>query len=134
MVSVEQGYDPRDFSLVTFGGAGPLHACSLGKLLGAWPVIIPPSPGVLCALGDATTVLRHEIGRAFTRTLNQTSANEVLEGFDALLTEVKQVMRDDQGIAEEKQVRQFTCHLTSVTNTSSLLHRIGAYIIPAPSN
>lgn len=109
LVSVEQGYDPRDFSLVAFGGAGPLHACSLGKLLGAWPVIIPPSPGVLCALGEATTLLRHEIGRAFTRTLNQTSADEVVNGFYALLAQVKQVMRDEQGVAEEKQVRQFNC-------------------------
>ena len=52
---VQQGFDPRDFALVAFGGAGPLHANALGKLTGAWPVIVPPSPGVLCALGDATT-------------------------------------------------------------------------------
>ena len=41
LVSVEQGYDPRDFALVGFGGAGPLHANSLGMLTGSWPVIIP---------------------------------------------------------------------------------------------
>ena len=56
LVSVQQGFDPRDFALVAFGGAGPLHANALGKLTGAWPVIIPPSPGVLNAYGDATTV------------------------------------------------------------------------------
>ena len=55
LVSVQQGFDPRDFALVAFGGAGPLHANALGVLTGAWPVIVPPSPGVLCALGDATT-------------------------------------------------------------------------------
>ena len=55
LVSVEQGYDPRDFALVGFGGAGPLHANALGILSGAWPVIVPPGPGVLCAYGDATT-------------------------------------------------------------------------------
>ena len=44
LVSVEQGYDPREFSLVGFGGAGPLHANALGILTGAWPVIIPPGP------------------------------------------------------------------------------------------
>lgn len=47
LVSVEQGYDPRDFALVAFGGAGPLHANAVGKLLSAWPVIIPQSPGTL---------------------------------------------------------------------------------------
>ena len=49
LVSIEQGYDPREFALVAFGGAGPLHANALGKLTGAWPVIIPASPGILCA-------------------------------------------------------------------------------------
>jgi len=52
LVSVEQGYDPRDFALMAFGGAGPLHANALGRLTGAWPVIIPPGPGVLCAYGE----------------------------------------------------------------------------------
>jgi N-methylhydantoinase A len=63
LVSVQQGFDPRDFALVAFGGAGPLHANALAKLTGAWPVIVPPSPGVLCALGDATTSLRDESAR-----------------------------------------------------------------------
>ncbi|NUT45160.1 MAG: hydantoinase/oxoprolinase family protein, partial [Thermoactinospora sp.] len=44
LVSVQQGFDPRDFALVAFGGAGPLHANALGRLTGSWPVIIPPSP------------------------------------------------------------------------------------------
>ena len=63
LVSIEQGHDPRGFALVAFGGAGPLHANALGKLTGSWPVIIPPSPGVLCAYGDATTRLRDEASR-----------------------------------------------------------------------
>jgi len=52
LVSVERGYDPRNFALVAFGGAGPLHANALGKLMNSWPVLIPPAPGVLCAMGD----------------------------------------------------------------------------------
>lgn len=66
LISVQQGYDPRDFALVGFGGAGPLHANALGRLLQSWPVIIPPSPGVLCAFGDATTRLRAERARSVT--------------------------------------------------------------------
>lgn len=104
MATIEQGYDPRDFSLVAFGGAGPLHANALGELLGAYPVIIPASPGVLCAYGDATTLLRHEIGRSFIRNLRQADRVEVLHGFDELLTEVRKVMHEDQGVVEEKQV------------------------------
>ena len=67
LVSVQQGFDPRDFALVAFGGAGPLHANALGRLTGSWPVIIPPSPGVLCAYGDATTSLRDEAARTVVR-------------------------------------------------------------------
>ncbi len=67
LVSVQQGFDPRDFALVAFGGAGPLHANALGRLTGAWPVIVPPSPGVLCALGDATTSARDESARTCLR-------------------------------------------------------------------
>ena len=61
VVSVESGHDPRDFALVVFGGAGPLHGCALGKLLHSKVVIVPPSPGVLCAFGDANTGLCHEV-------------------------------------------------------------------------
>jgi len=46
LVSIEKGYDPRDFALMAFGGAGPLHANALGRLMSSWPVIIPPGPGV----------------------------------------------------------------------------------------
>ncbi|MDD9798406.1 MAG: hydantoinase/oxoprolinase family protein [Alphaproteobacteria bacterium] len=63
LVSVEKGYDPRDFSLMAFGGAGPLHANALGELTQAWPVIVPPGPGILCAYGDATTRLRNEASK-----------------------------------------------------------------------
>ena len=45
LVSIEQGYDPRDFALIAFGGAGPLHANALGRLMGSWPVISAKSRG-----------------------------------------------------------------------------------------
>lgn len=79
LVSVEQGYDPRGFALVAFGGAGPLHANALGALLGCWPVIIPPSPGVLCAYGDATTRLRNEAACTYIRRFSDTSGSDVAQ-------------------------------------------------------
>jgi len=51
VVSVERGHDPRDFALVTFGGAGPLHACALAEELGSTRVLVPEAAGVLSALG-----------------------------------------------------------------------------------
>ncbi len=79
LVSVQQGFDPRDFALVAFGGAGPLHANALGVLTGAWPVIVPPSPGVLCALGDATTSLRDESARTVLRRFAELSGQELAD-------------------------------------------------------
>jgi N-methylhydantoinase A len=77
LVSVQQGFDPRDFALVAFGGAGPLHANALGKLTGAWPVIVPPSPGVLCALGDATTSARSEAARTVLRRFADLTSDDL---------------------------------------------------------
>jgi N-methylhydantoinase A len=77
LVSVEQGYDPRDYALIAFGGAGPLHANALARLLGSWPAIIPPGPGVLCALGDATTSVRDERSRTYVRKFTDTNAKEL---------------------------------------------------------
>ena len=67
VVSVERGHDPRDFALVAFGGAGPLHGCALAALLGITRVLIPPAPGVLCAEGLLAASLKAE----FSRTLPQ---------------------------------------------------------------
>lgn len=78
LVSVEQGYDPRDFALVGFGGAGPLHANALGILTGAWPVIVPPGPGVLCAYGDATTQVQNEAARTYVAMAEDISAGQLL--------------------------------------------------------
>jgi N-methylhydantoinase A len=65
IVSVERGHDPRGFTLVAFGGAGPLHGCALADLLGITRVLIPPAPGVLCAEG----LLGAELKAGFSRTL-----------------------------------------------------------------
>jgi len=77
MVSVEQGHDPREYALIAFGGAGPLHANALSRLLGSWPSIIPPGPGVLCALGDATTAVRDEAARTYIRKFSETTPQEI---------------------------------------------------------
>lgn len=63
VVSVERGHDPRDFALVPFGGAGPLHGCALAELLGITTVLVPPAPGVLCAEGLLAADLKAEWSR-----------------------------------------------------------------------
>lgn len=94
LVSVEQGYDPRDFALVAFGGAGPLHANSLGKLLGSWPVIVPPSPGVLCAQGDATTKMSHEQSCTYIKVFSDITAEDLLKTLGQLKDSCVETMKN----------------------------------------
>jgi N-methylhydantoinase A len=63
VVSVERGHDPRDFVLLPFGGAGPLHGASLARLLGIKTLLVPPAPGVLSALGLLVSSLKSEFAR-----------------------------------------------------------------------
>lgn len=95
LVSVEQGYDPRDYALIAFGGAGPLHANALSRLLGSWPAIIPPGPGVLCALGDVTTAVRDERARTYVRKFADTSAKEVGKILRELTSEAAESLARD---------------------------------------
>jgi N-methylhydantoinase A len=67
VVSVERGHDPRDFTLVAFGGAGPLHGCALADLLGITRVLVPFAPGVLCAEGLLAASLKAEFSRTLPR-------------------------------------------------------------------
>jgi len=110
LVSVEQGYDPRDFALVAFGGAGPLHANALGRLMGSWPVIIPPGPGVLCAYGDATTRLRDEASRTFIRRFAETGTGEVGEILRELAATAAQAL-DAEGVARAEQSTSYQMDL-----------------------
>jgi N-methylhydantoinase A len=110
LVSVEQGYDPRDFALVGFGGAGPLHANALGKLMGSWPVLIPPGPGVLCAYGDATTRVRDEASRTFVRRFEETSDSEV-RGILEELAEIAATSLDNEGVSRADQTTLYQIDL-----------------------
>jgi len=102
LVSVEQGYDPRDFALIGFGGAGPLHANAIARLIGAWPLIVPPGPGVLCAYGDATTRLRDEASQTVVTRLADTSDEDVRARL-ATLREQAAASLSAEGVAVERQ-------------------------------
>ncbi len=101
LVSVEQGYDPRDFALVGFGGAGPLHANALGILTEAWPVIVPPGPGVLCAYGDATTRVQDEAARTYITMASDLTADKLADDLLGLKSRASESLIQD-GIAKER--------------------------------
>ena len=76
LLSVEQGHDPRDFVLVAFGGAGPLHGAAIMREVGVRTMLIPPYPGVLCALGCATADLRADYAQTIERRAADLDAHE----------------------------------------------------------
>ena len=103
VVSVQRGYDPRDFALVAFGGAGPMHANAVAQLIGSFPVIVPPAPGLLCAMGDLVADFRDEFARTFIRTVDSVSSDEIINIIEELGQEAKDWMKRE-GIPEKSQV------------------------------
>ena len=95
MISVQQGYDPRDFATMGFGGAGPLHVNAVARLMGSWPAVSPVSPGVLCALGDATTRMRTETSRSFSKRKSLTSDAEVMAVLTEMRAQVTKALEND---------------------------------------
>jgi N-methylhydantoinase A len=85
VVSVERGHDPRDFVLLPFGGAGPLHATSLARLLGVKTIVVPPAPGVLSAMGLLVSDLRAE----FVRTALHRAEEPDLGGMARIFAELE---------------------------------------------
>jgi N-methylhydantoinase A len=89
VVSVERGYDPREFGLVAFGGAGPLHANALVRLIGAKPLIIPSAPGVLSAYGFIAADVQNEFATTYLRNADDTPAAEVRAPVEQLVEEAR---------------------------------------------
>ncbi|KLI64508.1 hydantoinase/oxoprolinase family protein [Aurantiacibacter marinus] len=106
MISVQQGYDPRHFALMGFGGAGPLHVNAVARLMGSWPAVSPVSPGVLCALGDATTRMRTETARSFSRLATATDVNELIALLDEMASQTRAELEAD-GIPADSITSEF---------------------------
>jgi N-methylhydantoinase A len=97
VISVEQGVDPRDFTLVAFGGAGPLHAADVARNMGIRNVLVPPRPGLLSALGLLHADVRGDF--SLTRLLVAEAANikALNAGFDELSARGKDWLDGEAG-------------------------------------
>ena len=87
VVSVERGYDPREFGLVAFGGAGPMHANALADVMGAYPLIIPPGPGVMSAFGFLTSDIQNEFAETYLETEADVDGTDIYDALRALEAE-----------------------------------------------
>jgi N-methylhydantoinase A len=102
LISVQRGFDPREFALVAFGGAGPLHANAIAELLGIPKVIIPLSPGTSSALGLLLTDIQHDFVRTYICKMEQADAT-FLNGAFADFEGDGRRMLSQEGIAEGSQ-------------------------------
>ena len=102
VVSVERGYDPRDYALVPFGGAGPMHGSPVARELGMPRVMLPPNPGILCALGQLISELRHEYVQTHIAAHAALSEAEVVELIERLATRARSALTHD-GVPVPKQ-------------------------------
>jgi N-methylhydantoinase A len=87
IVSLERGLDPRMFSLITFGGAGPMHAAELAEQLGVNSIIIPPYPGLFSALGMMLTDMKYTYVKGLLRSIDELSENFIEETWNQMTRE-----------------------------------------------
>lgn len=105
-VSVERGYDPRQFTLVAFGGAGPLHACEVAEEIGIRQVLFPPSPGTLCSLGLLMADTQFDLSRSRLTIVNEQNLSIINNLLADLALEGQQLL-NTQKIPELRRRFQF---------------------------
>jgi N-methylhydantoinase A len=101
LISVRRGYDPREFALVCFGGAGPLHGAALARELSIPTVLVPPHPGTTSALGCLLVDIRHDFFTLLLGTTDQVDPSEVEAKFRELEEQAMERMRAE-GVAEDE--------------------------------
>src|SRR6266849_2975888 len=100
-ITVKQGIDPRNFSLVAFGGAGPMHAVWLAKELEIAEVIVPWSPGTFSAWGMLQTDIRHDVSQTFYRRLDGLPMADVEHVFGLLEGQGREILHGE-GMADDQ--------------------------------
>jgi N-methylhydantoinase A len=96
LMSIERGLDPRDFAMVAFGGAGPLHGGALIREVGIGTMLVPQYPGVLCALGCAYADLRYDLSQTIERRLDRLEAVELQAILDRQRAQARAQIADSQ--------------------------------------
>ena len=102
-VLIEGGNDPRDFSILSFGGAGALHACDIMEICGAKETIIPQHPGQFCAFGFLFSDARVDLHKTIQLSSTQLDTQDLADKFDELKEEGLQTLRE-QGYAQNIQI------------------------------
>jgi N-methylhydantoinase A len=104
VVSVERGHDPRSLTLVPFGGAGPMHGSPLARELAIPRLLVPPTPGILCALGMLIADLRHDLVRTHLAAHARLSAEAARAVLAPMLEEARRLLAADRVPVERQRI------------------------------
>lgn len=105
VITVQRGLDPRDFGIVAFGGAGPLHANAMAELLGCYPVVVPANPGVLSALGFLESEFKNEFVQTFIRSTSGLDEEDVWSRFAQLEVKAKAWLDEEEVPVAERTLK-----------------------------
>jgi N-methylhydantoinase A len=103
MVSVERGYDPRSFSLIAFGGAGPMHACAIAEDLAIRSIVVPTNPGLFSALGLLVSDVVHSYLAPVMKTIDSAVPTELEDIFNELQDRGRTLLEKD-GFTPEQMI------------------------------
>ena len=135
-VSTERGRDPRDYTLVSFGGAGPIHAAALADDMEITKVLVPVFPGLFSALGLLLADYRHDYIRSIVTPLTEINPGTILEQYEHMQAVARETMRGegipDEGVRFEHyidlkydyQLQELTIPFPSSTDTADLLEQL----------
>lgn len=110
VITVQRGLDPRDFGMVAFGGAGPLHANALAVLLGCYPVVVPANPGVLSALGFLEAEFKNEFVRTLIGSASGMDDSQIWASFAELRDKAVEWL-DEQDVADSDRGTTYSLDL-----------------------
>jgi N-methylhydantoinase A len=122
VVSVERGYDPREFTLVAFGGGGPVHAARLAQELDIRRVVVPPIPGGFSALGLVASDMRRDYARTFYTLLASARGDEISAAYEAMETAAHETLAR-AGVPPERR---------TIARAADLRYRRQAYELTVP--
>lgn len=121
LMSVKRGLDPRPYSLLCLGGAGPLHGIAIAEEMGLSRVIVPPFPGVLSAYGLLSAPIEHEASTAFGKLIAETSVEELKTALERVDARCAELMRRERSTGS-----------TSVTHSADVCYFGQSHYIDVP--
>jgi N-methylhydantoinase A len=106
LISIRRGYDPREFALVVFGGAGPLHGAALAKELSVPTVLVPPNPGITSALGCLLVDVRHDLSTMFLGAVDTVDPADLEREFASLEAEARERLEAENVPSGQMQLQR----------------------------